>query len=192
MHKSRICCKLKLSTEMKETRILSPDNGVVSSDIWFCDEIKIGYGLSRWKTLGSFSSSNTNDVVRMHFGMRGDYTFYYKQLDKKYDLLGGHHNIMYSKGFDMVVENKTLEIETFGVQFPKEQFISFTQNANDLLMRFAEHVVAGKSVILSDQWGALDPAIEDVIRQIMRCKYSGDLKKLFLLSKSIELLVLSA
>lgn len=177
---------------MKETKILSPDDGIVTSDIWFSDEIKLGYGVSRWKDFGSFSASNANDVVRMHFGMRGDYTFYFKQLDKKYDLLGGHHNIMYSQGFDMVVENKTLEIETFGVQFPKEQFISFTQDSNDLLMRFTEHVVAGKSVILSDQWGALDSTIENVIRQIVHCKYTGDLKKLFLLSKSIELLVLSA
>ncbi len=128
----------------------------------------------------------------MHFGMRGDYTFYYKQLDRKYDLLGGHHNIMYSKGFDMVVENKTLEIETFGIQFPKEQFISFTQNSSDQLMRFTEAIIAGKSVILSEQWGSLDATMEDVIRQIMHCKYTGDLKKLFLLSKSIELLVLSA
>jgi AraC family transcriptional regulator, transcriptional activator of the genes for pyochelin and ferripyochelin receptors len=177
---------------MNETRLLSPEDGALSSNTWFCDDIKIGHGISKWKTYGSFSASNTNDVVRMHFGMRGDYTFYYKQLDKKYELLGGHHNIMYSKGFDMVVENKTLEIETFGVQFPKEQFIGFTQNANDLMMRFTEHIIAGKNVILSDQWGVIDSAIDDVIRQIIHCKYTGDLKKLFLLSKSIELLVLSA
>ena len=177
---------------MKELRKLSPEDGTLTADTWYCDDIKIGYGISRWKEFGSFSASNTNDVVRMHFGMRGDYTFYYKQLDRKYDLLGGHHNIMYSKGFDMVVENKTLEIETFGIQFPKEQFISFTQNSSDQLMRFTEAIIAGKSVILSEQWGSLDATMEDVIRQIMYCKYTGDLKKLFLLSKSIELLVLSA
>lgn len=177
---------------MKELRKLSTEDGMLTADTWYCDDIKIGYGISRWKEFGSFSASNTNDVVRMHFGMRGDYTFYYKQLDRKYDLLGGHHNIMYSKGFDMVVENKTLEIETFGIQFPKERFISFTQNASDQLMRFAEHVIAGKSIIFAEQWGSLDATMEDVIRQIVHCNYTGDLKKLFLLSKSIELLVLSA
>jgi AraC family transcriptional activator of pyochelin receptor len=46
--------------------------------------------------------------------------------------------------------------------------------------------------MLSQHWGVIDSTIQQVIQQIIHCRYSGDLKKLFLLSKSIELLVLSA
>jgi len=130
--------------------------------------------------------------VRLHFGMKGNYSFSYKQLNKSFDLIGGHHNIMYSKEFDMEMMNKTLEIETFGIQFPKERFIQYTQQASDSLQRFAEQILNGESVLLSDQWGAIDPSIQQVIHQMIHSKYTGDHQQLFLLSKSIELLVLCA
>ncbi|HVV71872.1 MAG TPA: AraC family transcriptional regulator, partial [Verrucomicrobiae bacterium] len=98
----------------------------------------------------------------------------------------------YSREFDMTVEPHSLELETFGIQFPRETFLRFTSSANDLLKRFADNIAAGQSTILSRQWGAIDPAIHQVVRQIVENPYKGDLQQLFLLSKSIELLVLCA
>jgi AraC family transcriptional regulator, transcriptional activator of the genes for pyochelin and ferripyochelin receptors len=170
---------------------LSMENDRTSST-WECDGIKLGHAVSRFNGYTSFAASGAKDVVRLHFGMKGNYSFYYQQLGKTYDLIGGHHNIMYSSHFDMVVYNRSLELETFGVQFPVALFIQFTQNANDALKRFAQGILEGKSVLFSEEWGAIDPSIEQVIRQVTQCKYGGDLKQLFLLSKSIELLVLSA
>ena len=94
--------------------------------------------------------------------------------------------------FDMVVENRTLDLETFGVQFPRDLFIQFTQNGDDQLKRFSDEIIKGNSVMLSEEWGAVDTGIHQVIQQIIHCNYADHLKKLFLLSKSIELLVLSA
>jgi AraC family transcriptional activator of pyochelin receptor len=159
---------------------------------WYCDNIKLTHSISNYQKLGNSTTSNNTDLVRLHFGMKGNYEFSYKQLNKRFDLIGGHHNIMYSNGFDIEIENKTFEIETFGIQFPKELFIDFTQNANDQIKRFSENILLGKSDLLSQNWGAIDYSIEQVIRQIINCNYSTELKKMFLLSKSIELLVLSA
>jgi AraC-like DNA-binding protein len=150
------------------------------------------HSISNYQKLGKSTTSNNTDLVRLHFGLKGNYEFSYKQLDKRFDLIGGHHNIMYSNGFDIEIENKTFEIETFGIQFPKELFVDFTQNANDQIKRFSENILLGKSDLLSRNWGAIDYSIEQVIRQIINCNYSTELKKMFLLSKSIELLVLSA
>jgi AraC-like DNA-binding protein len=99
---------------------------------------------------------------------------------------------MYSKDFEMTVDNRTLELETFGVQFPREQFLQFTSGASDLLKAFGEHIAAERPVLFSEQWGAVDPAIQQVIYQIVHNGYTGDLQRLFLLSKSVELLVLCA
>jgi AraC family transcriptional activator of pyochelin receptor len=177
--------------EEKQQRMLS-DDVRMEGITWMFDGIQMGHAVSRYNKLTSFTSSNQTDVVRMHFGLKGDYRFTYKQLNKCYDLIGGHHNTMFSDGFDMVVENKTLEIETFGIQFPKEVFIAFTQNANDTLKRFCCAIAEGRSAMLTQKWGAVNPAIEQVIQQVMNCSYTGDLKKIFMLSKSLELLVLSA
>lgn len=169
------------------------ESGKRTSTIWQCDDIKLGHAVSIYKGYTSFTGGgSTDDVVRLHFGLRGDYKFTYKQLNSSYNLAGGHHNIMYSKGFDIVVENKTLEIETFGIQFPAHLFISFTQNTGEPLQSFCNDILAGKNVMLSNNWGTINPAIQQVIQQVIYCRYAGDLKKLFLLSKSIELLVLCA
>jgi AraC-like DNA-binding protein len=177
---------------MEERKTVTNEQGTMTSITWDCDGIILGHAVNTFKALTSFSGSSVKDVVRMHFGMKGNYAFTYKQLDKTYDLIGGHHNIMYSKEFDITVFNKTLVLETFGIQFSSEQFIQFTQNANDSLKRFAEAILAGENVMLSEQWGAIDSPIQQVLQQIIHCKYKDDLKKLFLLSKSIELLVLCA
>jgi AraC-like DNA-binding protein len=176
--------------EERQSRVF--ENGLMNGITWQFDGIRMGHAVSKFTDLSSFSSSSSTDVVRMHFGMRGDYLFSYKQLGKTFDLIGGHHNIMYSEEFDMVVYNKTLEIETFGIQFPKDVFIKFTENAGDQLQSFAGKMMEGKSTILSENWGAIDSGIQQVLQQVIHCKYSEQLKKLFLLSKSIELLVLCA
>jgi len=177
--------------EEKFERII--DNSIIRSTTWTFDEIKMGHAISSAEVGTVFSASQQNsDVVRLHFGLKGDYAFTYKQLNKTYDLIGGHHNIMFSKDFDIVVQNKTAEVETFGVQFPRAVFVNFTQNATDALKRFAEAIMNDESIMLSENWGGIDSPIQQVIQQVINCNYSGDLKKLFMLSKCIELLVLCA
>jgi len=168
----------------------SIDNSTTTN--WYCDNIKLTHSKSNYQKLGRFSASDNTDLVRLHFGLKGNYEFSHKQLDKRFDLIGGHHNIMYSNGFDIEIENKTFEIETFGIQFSKEIFVDFTHDASDQIRRFSENILLGKSDLLSRNWGVIDYSIEQVIRQIINCNYSTELKKMFLLSKSIELLVLSA
>ena len=178
---------------MSSPQHLVTDVGTRDSLLWEVDGIRMGHAVSRFNSLKGFSASNhQDDVVRLHLGLRGNYSFHYKQLDQDYHLIGGHHNILYSRDFDMTVEPHTLELETFGVQFPREIFLRITGNASDLLKRFADDILQNRNTILSDQWGAIDPAIHAVVRQIVDNPYKGDLQQLFLLSKSIELLVLCA
>ena len=178
---------------MESKQNIAFDKGSMDATIWEFDNIRMGHAIMKFHDHVSWPAGGSQkDVVRLHFGLKGNYSFSYRQLDKTYHLIGGHHNIMYSKEFDMVVENRTLELETFGIQFPRELFIQFTQNGDDPLKRFSEQVDKGHSVMLSEEWGAVDTRIQQVIQQIIHCNYSDHLKKLFLLSKSIELLVLSA
>lgn len=164
----------------------------IHSTIWETNGIRLGHAISVASGYSSAPASSTADVVRMHFGLKGDYRFYYKQLDRTYDLIGGHHNIMYSPQFDMVVENKTPEIETFGIQFPTAQFIQYTYDASDILKRFADDILRGKSVMLGKEWGPMTPAIEQAIQQVRHNDFTGETEEVFLMSKSIELLVLCA
>ncbi|WP_157097928.1 helix-turn-helix domain-containing protein [Niabella ginsenosidivorans] len=158
---------------------------------WFCDGIRLTYAKSSFTKNDMHQGHSNADVVRLHFGLKGDYSVTYNQIGKSFDLAGGHHNLFYSKEFDMEFFNKTRKIETFGIQFPKEKFLQFTDNANDALQRFSEKILKGENVIFSGKWGAIDLPIQQVIRQVLHNPYTNGLQQLFLLSKSIELLVLS-
>ena len=172
---------------------IETDTGTRDSITWEFDGIRMGHAISKFRTLTEFTAASTaTDVVRLHLGLSGNYSFRHRQLDTTFDLIGGHHNLLYSKDFEMTVYNRTLGLETFGVQFPRETFLRFTHNATDLLKRFSERIMNGEPVILTDNWGAVDPAIHQVIDQIIHHRYTGDLQRLFLLSKSIELLVCCA
>jgi AraC family transcriptional regulator, transcriptional activator of the genes for pyochelin and ferripyochelin receptors len=172
---------------------IQTDTGTRDSLTWEFDGIRMGHAISKFSTLTEFTATSAMaDVIRLHIGLRGNYSFRHCQLDTTFDLIGGHHNLLYSKDFEMTVYNRTLELETFGVQFPRETFLRFTQNATDLLKRFSDRIINGQPVILTDDWGAVDPAIHQVIDQIIHHRYTGDLQRLFLLSKSIELLVCCA
>jgi AraC-like DNA-binding protein len=177
---------------MEDKQHIQLEKGTMDYTVWEFDNIRMGHGVMKFREFVSRPASSKTDVVRLHFGLKGNYSFSYQQLNKTYHLIGGHHNIMYSKEFDMVVENRTLDLETFGVQFPRDLFIQFTQNGDDQLKRFSDEIMKGNSVMLSEEWGAVDTGIHQVIQQIIHCNYADHLKKLFLLSKSIELLVLSA
>ena len=169
------------------------DTGTRDTLTWEFDGIRMGHAISKFHALTEFTAvSPMTDVVRLHLGLKGNYSFRYRQLDTTFDLIGGHHNLLYSKDFEMTVYNRTLELETFGIQFPRETFLKFTANATDPLKRFSDRIMRGKPVILTDDWGAVDPAIHQVIDQIIHHRYTGDLQRLFLLSKSIELLVCCA
>jgi AraC family transcriptional regulator, transcriptional activator of the genes for pyochelin and ferripyochelin receptors len=181
---------LKLNA-METRQHVELEQGTRDTVNWEFDGIRMGHALTRFNDFCSFrSSSPISDRVRLHIGLRGNYSFRHDQLDTHFDLIGGHHNILYSDPFDMVIHNRTLELETFGVQFPRELFLQFTQQASDLLKQFSENMASGRNTILSDRWGPLNPSIQMVIHQILNHSYRGDLQKLFLLSKSIELLVL--
>lgn len=166
-------------------------NGSATVNRWKVQDIHITHSFSNFNQTSSFPTSRDDEFVRLHFGLNGKYSFHHNQLQRTFTNIEGRHNIMYSKGFDIEVNNESLDLETFGIQFPKELFLKYTSSSNELLKRFSENVLEGKSVLLSEDWKHIDYPTQQVIQQIIHCEYTGDLKDLFLLSKSLELLVIA-
>ncbi len=172
--------------------ILNFAHGRAAVSRWKMDGIGMDYVYSEFTEHISFPAGRDDEKIRLHFGLRGNCDVFHRQLGQKFESIGMQHNFMYSEGFDIEVHNKSLVLETFGIQFDKSVFLEFTQNANDQLKRFADAILAGKSSLFSPDWPVVDVQIQQVIAQIMQNKYEGEIQKLFLLSKAIELLVLAA
>lgn len=173
---------------------MTPDNNIKNraSKNWELENIHISHNIIDYKTFGRLKAVNDTEYVRLHFGLQGSYEFSFAQLDNQFDLSGHHNNIMYSNGLGLEVFNKSNRIETFGINFTPATFIQIGQNGNDPLKRFTEKVINKQNTILSDNWKTSNFKIQQVINEIIQCTYKDELQKLFLLSKTIELLVLQA
>jgi len=164
----------------------------IASKSWELDKIHISHNIIDYNSLGVNESKNDTEYVRLHFGLQGSYDFKFGQLNSSFQLSGHHNNIMYSDGLEIQVENKTQRIETFGINFTMDSFVEIAKNGNEPLKRLAEKVMNRENAILSPEWKSNNFKIQSVINEIIHCQYSKELKNLFLLSKSIELLVLQA
>ena len=163
-----------------------------SSKSWELDKILISHNVIDYHSTSKQVFKDDSEYVRLHFGLQGSYGFTFSQLNSSYSLAGHHNNIMYSDGLEIEVENKTKRIETFGINFTTDSFIEIGQNGNELLKRFTDNVINKNNSILSSNWKISNFKIQQVINEIINCSYKDELKNLFLLSKSIELLVLQA
>jgi AraC-like DNA-binding protein len=164
---------------------------IVSSKVWEFNSIKMGFAVTSYPQLNAkYSAANNNDTVRLHMGLKGDYAFTYGNLGKSFDLIGGHHNIMYSEGINLEIENKSSEIETFGIEYPKDIFVDLLKDEDPELHLFCTKVLSGQSVIFSETWGSITSPIQNTIDEIITNPYNGKLQDLYLYAKSIELLVL--
>ncbi len=163
-----------------------------TSKNWELDNILISHNVIDYNSEGKQLFKDDTEFVRLHFGLQGSYDFSFTQLKSSFELSGHHNNIMYSDGLELEVQNKSDRIETFGINFTTASFIEIGQNGNEILKRFTDDVINKKDCILSPNWKTSNFKIQQVINEIINCSYKDELKDLFLLSKSIELLVLQA
>ncbi|MBU3126037.1 AraC family transcriptional regulator, partial [Sinomicrobium sp. 2019215] len=163
-----------------------------TSQNWELKNIQISHNLIEYHSFDKIRTANDTNCVRLHFGLQGSYDFSFTQLNSSYSLSGHHNNIMYSDGFEIEVQNKSKRVETFGINFNTDTFIEIGQNGNEPLKRFTDKIMSRKNAILSNEWKTNNFKIQQVINEIINCSYKDQLKDLFLLSKSIELLVLQA
>jgi len=159
---------------------------------WESKDIRIAHNVLEYHSFGTTTSTNDTNCVRLHFGLYGSYDFRFAQLSSSFSLSGHHSNIMYSDGLELEVHNKSKTIETFGVNIAVDKFIEIGENGNEPLRRFTENVISGKNAILSKHWKTSNFNIQLVVQEMIQCNYRDELKDLFMLSKSIELLVLQA
>ncbi|SHI74215.1 AraC-type DNA-binding protein [Tangfeifania diversioriginum] len=156
------------------------------------DDIQISHNIIDYHSFETTKFADDTNFVRLHIGLGGSYDFNFKQINRSFLLSGYHNNIMYSDGLDIEVHNNTKRIETLGINFSTNTFIEIGQNGNEPLKRFTDKVINRKNCILSDEWKTNNFKIRQVLREIIDCTYNDQLRNLFLLSKSIELLVLQA
>jgi AraC family transcriptional regulator, transcriptional activator of the genes for pyochelin and ferripyochelin receptors len=111
-------------------------------------------------------------------------------------LMGNYqHNLFYSKTGTSdygIIKREGSSASMFFLQFTKDAFLRLTENANEAISRFSDDVVGGRETALSPSNLTLEAPMRNMIDNILHCQYKDGLKKMYLLSKSIEFLVIQA
>jgi AraC-like DNA-binding protein len=177
---------------VEQTREVELPTGRVHLAHWYFEGIRMAY--ARWHYRQSLAADwHTDlDVVHLHFNLRGRVVIENHRAGFTAQLSSYQHNLWYSNGFEGLIRSEELEEETFILQFTKTAFLALAQQANEPLRRFCDAVMAGRQLLLSEQSLTLGLALHTAIREVLSCRFAGPLKKLFLYSKALEILVLQA
>jgi AraC family transcriptional activator of pyochelin receptor len=164
---------------------------------WYFDGIRMAYFDVRYKkpTDLKWDYHINIDLVTFQVNLEG-YVFMADGSGSNFQLMGNQqHNLFYSNanqtdgGF---LKDGRLKSSMFFIQFTKSAFLRLTADANLALSRFNENVANGNQAMLSPNNLRVNAAMLDTIKSIVNCAFENDLKKMYLLSKSIEFLVLQA
>lgn len=176
---------------VEDTLHLNPPFTDAKMQQWYFNGIRMLYSNWRYKEPVEMVWKDDLNMVMLYFNMKGKTLVGSK--NQKFDELGKYqHNLFYLQNGGGTLKNDELQVNTFVIQFHIDAFLRITQDANDLLKHFGEKVLKGKPLALSDTSLYMDINMLNTINAIVNCKYQDNLKKMFLLSKSIELLVFQA
>ena len=169
----------------------------VQSHDWYFDGIRMSY--SDWHYQQPLQLKWNYDIkielVTLMINLKGS-VFRSGDADLYYPLLGNYqHNLFYSNVDEVdegILKCEGKHSSMFLVQFTKDAFLRLTKDGNSALNRFNENVLNRKPTLLSAGNLPVNATMRNMVSNIVNCIYTGGLKKMYLLSKSIELLVMQA
>lgn len=179
---------------IEETTRISFPTAEFTSQKWEFDGITIFR--QRWMCEGKERNAvlwnHDFDGVYTDYSLSGQQTATNNRWREPLIMAGQQHSVSYTHGYDGATWSDTPQSEMLMFKIGKPTWLQLTNDSNDTLQRFADNILEGRSMLLSKQNLPLNQSMNTVIRQILDCHFTGGLKKMFLLSKCLELIVLQA
>jgi AraC-like DNA-binding protein len=166
------------------------DFGRLEMTQWDMGKILLGYVDAHYTRRDVYVAQHNDAWVRLHVGLKGECDFYHKQLNRLYKGITGHHNLMFSEGFEIHIENKSLHIETFGINIERQTFLQLVKGWGGPIEAFAHQVAAGEAAILSQDWKFSSVPIRRLIHEMVTCQLTQGALASFMVAKTIEMLLM--
>jgi AraC family transcriptional regulator, transcriptional activator of the genes for pyochelin and ferripyochelin receptors len=180
---------------VEQTTNISFPSAEFTSQRWTFDGI--GIIRQRWMCEGGGERNkilwnHDFDGVYTDYLLSGQQTATNSRWQKALVMTGRQHSVSYTNGYEGETWSDTPQSEMVMFKINKPTWLRLTHDGNDTLQRFAENVLEGRSMHLSEHNLPLTQQMSSVIQQILNCHFTGGLKKMFLYSKCLELIVLQA
>ncbi|RBL91099.1 helix-turn-helix transcriptional regulator [Chitinophaga flava] len=181
------------SPQLKEDSAeLSLPIGRAKMSHWQFDGIRMIHSDWVYNDCKSMTWQADIDIVHLHFNLKGQFTVSPLEGHMPLHFAANTHNMLYTNMGASTMKNEELEASQFILQFTRDSFLQLTEHSDEALQRFADKVLSRKIGTLSPQSLPIDLSMQQNINSILRCNYQGGIKKMFLFSKAIEMLVLQA
>jgi AraC-like DNA-binding protein len=179
---------------LEKVQELSLPHVTIQSREWLFDGIRMGYSDWQFKQPGTlgWKYEIKDDLVTFQANLRG--SVFMNGLPEPI-FKSRQHNLFYTPGQETsegFLASDGLQASMLFLQFTRDAFLRLTEGASESLNRFNEGIISGRQSVLSPQNLPLKPGMTNLIHGILNCPYTGGLKRMFLLSKSIEFLVLQS
>lgn len=179
------------STDLSESLIKkSFAYGEVQMKQWAFEGILIRHRESHFKDHYVFEKKNKFDLVSLEFNLKGNYQIHH--VNQVYHVKSRQHNMVYSPQVHNTFRNLDLSGTSLKVMFRPEVFLRITGESNQLLRQFGEKVMQGRPAVISIVSPVIQPDLGKIISEIIHCPYQGKIRKTYMLSKCLELLVVQA
>jgi len=172
--------------EAREHQVLP--YGATDMTCWHLEGIRLIHTRHRYNGHYLFRKQNNDDLVNLSFNLKGACQIHH--MGNTYAVQPRQHNMVYSPGTANTFSNADLETETFSIQFTPETFLRFTGTEDGMLGQFSRTIKKRLPAVLARDSLLLDPPLQKAIHDILSCPFSGQMKRVFLLSKSMEILVM--
>lgn len=140
-----------------------------------------------------FRSTDEPDFVELHFSLAGGGSMENHINGHIHEFKPLQHNLLYSPEFDGVGQyNPNVPYQFFEIHFQIAYFLELVKDVGGLLAVFCKNIQKHQFSDLSDSNLRMTFAMQQCIREIINCDFSGGLKLIFLQAKCMELLSLQA
>ena len=124
------------------------------------------------------------------FCLQGKLNIRVNSLGEYQELCDNQHTMCYFPETAPKIHFSELPVRWFSVQFSAKAFLSLSDSTNPAVKQFVGQLKSDNPALFLPSPPAMDWAMHSCIQSLINCPYRDSLKRMFVLSKAVELLVL--
>ncbi|MGD1945756.1 MAG: helix-turn-helix domain-containing protein [Croceivirga sp.] len=157
------------------------------------DGIYLGYGNLALSTPTQIQYELHEEFVTMFFALEGHTVYRHEFLSRPLQFDAGHHNLFFMSeqlGKKDWVSSKSQSLKGLEISLSPQFFSSFFPENGRQMHKFLKGILLSQSAVLCERSFSITPAMRQIIHDILHCDKPMALKKLFLSSRVMDLLML--
>ncbi len=158
----------------------------------FFENFHIGYCDLKTKTSTKIPVATEMETIEMEFVLRGSCKRDSSAFENTLDFEENRHNITYTRPHKAISNWKAPSkiVQMLQINISPNVFMGYLTGENNLMRNFKENILKKKSSRINAHSLTITPKMHQTITEIISCKRKGTLKRVFLESKILELLVM--